>query len=59
MPKPPSIDLIEVSDTIWVYGEAKGLAVVIEDRSPDGTHIRTLQTIVPWHTVDTVRRRNK
>ena len=48
-----------VSETCWVYGERKGLAVVQEERSDDDKHIRTLQVVIPWSIVEKARARKR
>jgi hypothetical protein len=49
--KSEGIPPINVSETCWVYGERKGLAVVQEERDDGGKHVRTLQSVIPWSVV--------
>ena len=43
---------IGVSDTCWLYSERDGMAVVIEKRNDDGSHVMTLQQVIPWKSVE-------
>lgn len=53
--EPASIEPVNVSNTCWLYGEAKGLIVVQEERDNAGRHIRTLTSTIPWAKVDEAR----
>lgn len=39
---------INISKAVWLYAEAKGVTVVIEECDFNGKHVRTLQANVPW-----------
>jgi hypothetical protein len=51
MGKTEGIPPVHVSETCWVYGERKGLAVVQEERDGSGKLLRTLQSVIPWEAV--------
>lgn len=48
---------VDVSKTCWLYGEAAGMTVVLEERDPDGKHIRTLQALIPWDKIEKTKSR--
>lgn len=50
---------VDVSETCWLYGEAKGLTVVQEERDIDGKHVRTLQSLIPWSKIEAAQSRKQ